>query len=88
MCFSLNVWSVVVKDIVVWYTQVVNHVLAPEDWPVLSAEIASISLEPEGFFDRDQPISLPPEPCHTDHDLTSTDECCYSAYYLQVISVK
>ena len=65
--------SIVDEDLVVWYTQGVNHVPAPEDWPVLSAEIASFSLEPEGFFDGNKSITLPPEPCHTKHDLTAAD---------------
>jgi len=66
--------SIVDEDLVVWYTQGVNHVPAAEDWPILSAEIASFSLEPEGFFDGNQSITLPPEPCHTEYDLTSADD--------------
>ena len=63
--------SIVDEDLVVWYTQGVNHVTRAEDWPVLPVEIASFSLKPEGFLDSNPSISLPPEPCHTDHDLTS-----------------
>lgn len=63
--------SLVDEDLVVWYTQGVNHVTAPEDWPVLSAEIASFGLEPEGFFDNNKSVTLPPEPCHTEYEITS-----------------
>lgn len=66
--------SLVDEDLVVWYTQGVNHVPSAEDWPVLSAEIASFSLEPEGFFDGNQSISLPPEPCHTEYDITNPSD--------------
>ncbi|RXK48600.1 primary-amine oxidase [Halorientalis pallida] len=62
------------EDVVVWYTQGVNHVTRAEDWPVLPVEIASFSLKPEGFLDENPSITLPPEPCHTDHDLTSTGD--------------
>ncbi len=68
--------SIVDEDLVVWYTQGVNHVTRAEDWPVLPVEIASFSLKPEGFLDGNPSISLPPEPCHTDHDLTATDGGC------------
>ena len=66
--------SIVDEDLVVWYTQGVNHVPSPEDWPILSAEIASFSLEPEGFFDGNKSITLPPEPCHTDYEITSPSD--------------
>jgi len=66
--------SLVDEDLVVWYTQGVNHVPSAEDWPVLSAEIASFSLEPEGFFDSNKSISLPPEPCHTEYEITNPSD--------------
>ncbi|MFC6724419.1 primary-amine oxidase [Halobium palmae] len=70
--------SLVDGDNVLWYTLGVNHVTRAEDWPVLPVEIASFHLKPEGFLDGNPSISLPPEPCHTDHELTATDggEAC------------
>jgi primary-amine oxidase len=59
------------EDVVVWYTQGVNHVPRAEDWPVLPTEIASFHLKPEGFLDGNPSITLPPEPCHHEHDLTA-----------------
>lgn len=65
--------SLVDEDLVVWYTQGVNHVPRAEDWPILPVEIASFHLKPEGFLDSNPSISLPPEPCHTEYDITSPD---------------
>ena len=64
------------EDVVLWYTQGVNHVTRAEDWPVLPVEVASFSLKPEGFLDGNPSITLPPEPCHTDHDLTAPSDGC------------
>jgi len=62
------------EDVVCWYTLGVNHVTRAEDWPVLPVEVASFHLKPEGFLDSNPAISLPPEPCHTEHDLTSVGD--------------
>jgi len=70
--------SLVDEDLVVWYTQGVNHVPSAEDWPILPVEIASFHLKPEGFLDSNPSISLPPEPCHTEYDITSPDDDCSS----------
>lgn len=59
------------EDIVAWYTQGVNHVTRPEDWPVLPVEVASFALKPEGFLDGNPAISLPPEPKACEHEQTS-----------------
>ena len=63
------------EDLVAWYTLGVNHRTRPEDWPVLPVEIASFEIEPEGFFDGNPAIDVPPEPaaCHTDHDAGGTE---------------
>jgi primary-amine oxidase len=39
-------------DIVLWYTMGFHHVPRPEDWPVLPTMWHSVSLVPDGFFDR------------------------------------
>ena len=62
------------EDIVVWYTQGVNHVTRPEDWPVLPVEVASFVLKPEGFLDSNPSISVPPEPKACEHDQTCSGD--------------
>jgi primary-amine oxidase len=57
------------EDLVAWYTLGVNHRTRPEDWPVLPVEVASFEIEPEGFFDENPAIDVPPEPmaCESEH---------------------
>ncbi len=50
------------EDLVAWYTLGVNHRTRPEDWPVLPVEIASFEIAPEGFFDENPSVHVPPEP--------------------------
>jgi Cu2+-containing amine oxidase len=68
--------EIVEEDLVVWYTLGVNHRTRPEDWPVLPVEIASFELAPEGFFNQNPAIDLPPEPaaCEMDTDTASGDD--------------
>jgi primary-amine oxidase len=47
-------------DIVLWYTMGFHHVPRPEDWPVLPTMWHSISLVPDGFFDRNPAIDARP----------------------------
>ncbi|MDG5761784.1 primary-amine oxidase [Natronococcus sp. A-GB1] len=68
--------DLVEEDLVVWYTLGVNHRTRPEDWPVLPVEIASFELEPEGFFDENPAIDVPPEPtaCEMDEAGAADDD--------------
>ncbi|HUI02072.1 MAG TPA: primary-amine oxidase [Acidimicrobiales bacterium] len=58
---------VVERDIVVWHTFGVTHVPRPEDWPVMPVEYTGFMLVPQGFFDRNPALDVPPPTaCHAD----------------------
>lgn len=55
------------RDIVVWHTFGSTHLPRPEDWPVMPVEYCGFVLKPDGFFDRNPTINLPPtEHCSED----------------------
>ncbi len=59
--------NLVDTDIVLWYTFGVTHFVRPEDWPVMPVEYAGFLLTPNGFFDRNPALDLPPNTnghCH------------------------
>jgi primary-amine oxidase len=45
---------------VVWYTFGSNHVVRPEDWPVMPVETVGFHLKPVGFFDGNPALDVPP----------------------------
>ncbi len=51
--------SLVGTDLVVWYTFGSNHVVRPEDWPVMPVEMVGFSLKPAGFFDGSPALDVP-----------------------------
>ncbi len=55
------------SDIVLWYTVGMNHIVRPEDWPVMPVQRAGFSLKPWGFFDRNPGLDVPPAD-HCEHD--------------------
>jgi primary-amine oxidase len=55
-------------DLVVWYTFGVQHVVRPEDWPVMPVTRAGFNLKPAGFFDYNPAVDVPPpHACHPAH---------------------
>jgi primary-amine oxidase len=56
-------------DVVLWYTFGVTHIPRVEDWPVMPATPVGFVLQPDGFFDQNPAMDLPPSPakpacCH------------------------
>jgi len=55
-------------EITLWYVFAHNHVPRPEEWPVMPAAMIGFHLRPDGFFDRNPAMDVPPLPakscCH------------------------
>lgn len=56
-------------NVVLWYTFGHHHIPRPEDWPVMPASYIGFTLKPDGFFEGNPALDLPPsEPkkacCH------------------------
>jgi primary-amine oxidase len=47
-------------EIVVWYVFAHNHVPRPEDWPVMPVGTIGFHLKPDGFFERNPAMDVPP----------------------------
>lgn len=47
-------------DIVVWVQFGLQHVVRTEDWPVMPAEVLSVSLKPANFFEKNPSMDVPP----------------------------
>jgi primary-amine oxidase len=52
--------SLVNTDLVVWYVFAHNHVPRLEDWPVMPVSQIGFLLKPDGFFERNPALDLPP----------------------------
>jgi primary-amine oxidase len=54
-------------NLVVWYVFGSHHVARVEDWPVMPVVRVGFSLVPDGFFDRNPALDVPPPPraCRT-----------------------
>jgi primary-amine oxidase len=48
------------RDLVVWYTFGQTHIPRLEDWPVMPVASVGFMLKPDGFFDRNPALDLPP----------------------------
>lgn len=49
------------EDVVLWHAFGVAHIPRPEDFPVMPCEITGFTLKPDGFFEGNPAIDLPPE---------------------------
>ena len=47
-------------DVVVWYTLNFHHLPRPEDWPVQPVVYANFHWHPDGFFDENPALDVPP----------------------------
>jgi primary-amine oxidase len=52
--------NIVNTDLVVWYVFGHTHVPRPEDWPVMPVATIGFSLKPDGFFERNPAMDVPP----------------------------
>jgi primary-amine oxidase len=50
------------RDLVVWYVFGHNHVPRLEDWPVMPVATIGFMLKPDGFFERNPALDVPPPP--------------------------
>jgi primary-amine oxidase len=48
------------ERLVVWANVGTHHLPRPEDWPVMPVARARLRLEPDGFFDRNPALDVPP----------------------------
>ncbi|MCW0215939.1 MAG: primary-amine oxidase [Pseudonocardia sp.] len=64
------------RDLVVWYTFGMHHVVRLEDWPVMPRQHVGFTLQPFGFFDRNPILDLPRTVPRGRSD-TSGDGCCH-----------
>ncbi len=48
------------REITLWYVFGHNHVPRPEDWPVMPVAMLGFQFRPDGFFDRNPALDVPP----------------------------
>ena len=48
------------RDLVLWHTFGETHIPRLEDWPVMPVSSVGFMLRPDGFFDRNPALDLPP----------------------------
>ena len=47
-------------DVVLWHTFGVTHIPAPEDFPIMPAEVITLLLRPRNFFTNNPCMDVPP----------------------------
>ena len=56
--------NLVDTDVVLWFTFGTNHVVHPEDWPVMPVHPIGFRLLPAGFFAGNPALDIPPPAAH------------------------
>jgi primary-amine oxidase len=64
------------RDLVVWYTFGMHHVVRLEDWPVMPRQHVGFTLQPFGFFDRNPILDLPRTVRRSDEHARG-EGCCH-----------
>jgi primary-amine oxidase len=59
--------AVAEEDIVLWYSFGSHHVVRLEDWPIMPVTTIGFELRPDGFFDRNPTLDVPPPAVHCEH---------------------
>jgi primary-amine oxidase len=54
-------------DVVLWYSMGHHHIPRTEDWPVMPVHRIGFSLNPNGFFDRNPALDVPPPATRCSH---------------------
>ncbi len=62
---GLPVWTaadrpLVETDVVLWYTLGTYHSARLEDWPIMPTAYTGFTIQPDGFFDRNPALDVPP----------------------------
>ena len=61
------------EELVLWAVIGTHHVPRPEQWPVMPVDRVGLTLEPDGFFDRNPALDIAaPQPRHG-------EDCCSPA---------
>lgn len=47
-------------DVVLWHTFALTHNPRPEDFPVMPVERISVAMKPDGFFEKNPALDVPP----------------------------
>ena len=48
------------QELTVWHTFGTTHLPRPEDWPVMPVDVCGFRMTPQGFFDRNPTLDVPP----------------------------
>ena len=68
-------------DLVAWYTFGSHHIARVEDWPVMPVVRIGFTLMPDGFFDRNPALDVPPPPAHACHPEHSSRRVAMSEHH-------